>query len=266
MNKVVKTEVSKNLKKSIEQNLDQLGGINKLIKPGDTVLLKPNFNTADPFPASSDLKFIKSIVELIYEAEAKIVMIAESSTMSVNTRKVMKKLGVFELGKMEKPPRIYVLEERKWIKKPIAKGKYLKYVNLPEILTRPDKLILLPCLKTHFQAKYTGALKLSVGLMKPIERIGLHMKNIQEKIAELNTVIQPDLVIMDARKCFISGGPMSGELKEPNIILSSKSRVSIDIEGIKIIQSYAGNSLKNIQAQELPQIKHSIELGIDQKP
>ncbi|MFC1656527.1 DUF362 domain-containing protein [Patescibacteria group bacterium] len=264
MSKVSITKANENIKKSIEQNLDSLGGIKNFVKPGETVLLKPNFNTADPFPASSDLEFIKAVIELIYEADAKIVMLAESSTMSANTRKVMQKLGVFELEKMKKPPRIYVLEEREWIKIPIPQGKYLKCVNIPEILQRPDKLILLPCLKTHFQAKYTGALKLSVGLMKPIERISLHMKNIQEKIAELNTVIQPDLVIMDARKCFISGGPMSGDLKEPNMILSSKSRVNIDIEGIKIIQSFQNNSLKNIQAEKLPQIKHAIELGIDQ--
>ena len=47
--------------------------------------------------------------------------------------------------------------------------------------------------------------------MKSRERVGLHLRNIQEKIAELNKVIKADLAIMDARKCFIQPvGPSRG--------------------------------------------------------
>ena len=63
------------------------------------VLLKPNFNTADPFPASTDPEFLKAIVELVYDCGAKLVMIGESSTYTLNTRKVMEKLGIFDLQK-----------------------------------------------------------------------------------------------------------------------------------------------------------------------
>jgi uncharacterized protein (DUF362 family) len=112
-------------------------------------------------------------------------------------------------------------------------------------------------------AQYTGALKLSVGIMKPIERLGLHARNLQEKVAELNTLIKPDLIIMDARKCFITGGPGTGDVREPNLILASTSRVALDIEGIRIIQSYEGNSLAGIVPEELTQIKRAIELGVE---
>jgi len=84
----------------------------------------------------------------------------------------------------------------------------------------------------------------------------------QEKIAELNTVIDADLIIMDARKCFISRGPMDGEVREPNIILASESRTAIDIEGIKIIKNYEGNSLSGIEPLYLTQIKRALEIGI----
>jgi uncharacterized protein (DUF362 family) len=88
------------------------------------------------------------------------------------------------------------------------------------------------------------------------------MFNLQEKIAELNTLFTPDLIIMDARKCFINGGPAEGELKEPNLILASDDRIAIDVEGIKIIQSFKGNSLKNVNPWQLPQIKRAIELEV----
>lgn len=264
MTKVGKIQASKNLKESILKAVDEISGqagFKKFIKKGDVVLLKPNFNTADSPPASTDINFLKAVVELVYESGAKLVMIGESSTMSMNTRKILEKRGVFDLLNMEQPPRIYVFEEGKWIKKEIPNGKFLKSVYAPEILERADKLILLPCLKTHKQVQFTGALKLSVGFMKPSQRIRLHFRNIQEKIADLNKIIEPDLIIMDARKCFISGGPAHGEIREPNLILASTDRVAIDIEGVKIIQSYKGNSLVGIKPEELPQIKGARYLG-----
>jgi len=261
------------IKEAVSKTVNEIGGFSKFIKSGDVVFLKPNFNTADPFPASTDLGFLKAVVELVYDAGAKLVMIGESSTVTLNTRKIMEKLGVFDLLNMDQPPRIYNFDEdnrsnftkNNWVKKEIPEAKFLKSVSIPEILDRADKLILLPCLKTHLQAQFTGALKLSIGFMKPMERVRLHLKNIQEKVAEMNKVINPDLIIMDARECFITKGPVRGEVREPNLILASDDRIAIDVEGIKIIQSFKGNSLSKIQAEELPQIKRAIEFGIGVK-
>lgn len=277
MANVSKVEFKGDIKETISEAVSQIGGFGKFINVGDIVLLKPNFNTADLFPASTDLGFLKSVIGLVYEAGAKIVLLGDSSTITANTRKVMGKLGVFDLEEMETPPRIYIFEEGsfgssetdiqkapiKWVKKDIPLGKHLKSVSLPNILDKIDKLILLPCLKTHKYAQFTGALKLSMGFVKPTDRLGLHFKNLQEKIAELNTVIKPTLVIMDARKCFITEGPASGELREPNLIMASPNRVEIDVEGVKIIQGFERNSLAGIDPWQLPQIKRAVELGID---
>ncbi len=265
MQKVSKVKVDGALRESISRAVDLVGGFDKFIRTGDTVLLKPNFNTADPFPASTDLDFLRAVIELVYEYGPKIVILGDSSTMSLNTRKIMEKLGVFDLEKMKHPPRIYVFEERDWIKKEIPGAKYLKSVSVSHYLDRADKLILLPCLKTHLQAQFTGSLKLSVGFMKPYQRVGLHLGHIQEKIAELNKIINSDLVIMDARKCFINKGPSSGTIREPDLILASEDRVAIDVEGIKVIQSFRGNSLKDIDPWQLPQIKRAVEIGIGKK-
>jgi uncharacterized protein (DUF362 family) len=262
MKKVVKVKFNGDLKETILKALEPLGGIQNFIKKGEVVLLKPNFNTADPLPAATDYEFLKAVVEIVYSAEPKLVMIGESSTMSFNTRKIMEKLNIFDLLNLEIPPRIYVFEEYQWFKKEVPNAKYLKTVSLTEILDRVDKIIFLPCLKTHKYAQYTGALKLAVGFMKPVERINLHLSHLQEKIAELNALFNVDLIIMDARKCFITRGPAEGEVREPNLILVSDDRIAIDVEGIKIIQGFKGNSLKNIDPWQLPQIKRAVELNL----
>lgn len=262
MSKVSKIKVEKNLKEAILEAVEELGGFKKFIKKGDVVLLKPNFNTADPFPASTDFEFLKCVVEIVYDYDPKSVILGDSSTVSTNTRRIMEELKIFDLEKMERPPKVYVFDERPWVKKEIPNGQYLKKVWVTQYLDRADKLILLPCLKTHFQARFTGSLKVSVGFIKPFQRVHFHAKNLQEKIAELNKIINPDLIIMDARKCFINKGPDKGKVAKPNLILASRSRIAIDVEGIKIIQNFPGNSLAGLDPWQLPQIKKAVEFGI----
>ncbi len=260
---VAKVKAGDNLKEAVKKAVGEIGGFGRFIKKGDKVLLKPNFNTADPFPASTDPDFLKAVAELVYEAGAGEVIIGDSSTMALKTRAVMEKLGIFDLAKTLTPaPKVLVFDEGEFIKMEIPQGKYLKSVNVPEVLGQVDKLILLPCLKTHFLAQFTGSLKISVGFMKKIERLRMHSWHLNEKIAELNLVIDPDLIIMDGRKCFITKGPSEGRLAEPGVILASEDRVAIDIEEIKIIQSYEGNSLSGIKPEDIGQIKRARELGI----
>ncbi len=263
---VAKIKSAGDLKNEIKKAVDVLGGFAAFIKKGDVVFLKPNFNTADPYPASTDLPFLKAAVELLYEAGAKLVMIGESSTYTLNTRKVLEQRGVFALQEtMATPPRIYVLDELEWVKKEIPNGKYLKSASIPKLLEKADKIVYLPCLKTHSQGRFTASLKLSVGLMKPLERVRLHLRRLEEKVAELNVLIKPDLIIMDARKVFVTDGPSEGQIEAPNLILASNDRVAIDVEGVKILRSYGAKNHLNMPVWELPQIKRAAELELGAK-
>lgn len=259
--KVVQQPAEKNLKNTIKKALENLGGVDKFVKKGEIIFLKPNFNTADPPPASLDPLFIKAVAEICLEGGAKKVIVGDSSTFYLPTRTVMEKLKIFELEK-ELGIKVLVLDEEKWITKKIKNGKYLKKATIPKILEEVDKIFLLPSLKTHRYAQFTGSLKLAVGFLKKRERLALHFSYLQEKIAELNLLFQPSLIIMDARQCFINQGPEKGEIKYPNLILASESRVALDIAGIKIIQKYQNNSLEGFNPLEIPQIKRAIELGI----
>lgn len=250
------------LKTDLKDLLSQVGGLKQFIKPGDRVLIKPNFNTADPFPASTDLDFLRAVVELIQAENPKEIIIGEACTFSQSTQKVMTLKQVSKLAKLAHVRIIDFDQARDWVTKEIPQGKYLKKVTLPKILFEVDKLILLPCCKTHSFAAYTGALKLSIGFMSKMDKMMFHTGHLQEKIAELNLLIHPDLVIMDARKCFITKGPASGEVREPQLLLASTSRIQIDQEGMKIISQFEGNDLCNISSDDLVQIKYARELGI----
>lgn len=62
-----KVAATRDLKYDVLRAVNLIGGFDKVINEGDRVLLKPNYNSPDPPPASSDLRFLKAIVELLFE-------------------------------------------------------------------------------------------------------------------------------------------------------------------------------------------------------
>ncbi|MFQ6088908.1 MAG: DUF362 domain-containing protein [Candidatus Methanofastidiosia archaeon] len=265
---VSKVAYTGDLKESIKASVSLIGGIKKLVNKGDTILLKPNYNTAHPFPGSSDPNFIKAVIELLYEAGAEKVIVGERSAL-LNTNKVLEKAGIVKAAKeagakvtiFGKDGWRVIFDRKGWRQVKVSKGQYLHKVSLAKEAFEIKKIVYAPLIKTHHAADFTGSIKLSMGFVKPFfDQITFHMRHLREKLAELCLVVKPDLIIMDARKVFISGGPAKGELKTPNLTLASGNQVAIDVEGVKILQSYQGNSLKS-NVWDLVQIKHAVELG-----
>jgi len=267
---VSKVAYEGNLRESIELSVSLIGGIKKLVNKGDTILLKPNYNTADPFPGSSDPEFIKAVIDMLYESGAGKVILGER-TAFLHSRKVLEQAGIVKVAeKAGAEVRVFgkdgwraMFDRKGWRRVKIPEGQYLRKVSLAKEALEMEKIVYAPLIKTHHAAEFTGAIKLSMGFVKPFfDQITFHARHLQEKLAELSLVVKPDFIVMDARKVFITGGPAKGELREPNLILASRNQVAIDVEGVKILQSYPGNGLMGKNVWDLMQIKHAVELGL----
>jgi uncharacterized protein (DUF362 family) len=251
-----------NLKKDILKAVDMIGGFNRVIDTGDQILLKPNFNSTDPPPASSDPEFLKAMVELLFEHGAAKVILGESSWQGLATRKALEKTGTLSALK-DTRAEIAFFDEEKFVKVNVG-GKYLRKVSLAERAMRADKIIYSCCMKTHFRADFSLSLKLAFGFTKKSERMEFHLRHLKEKLVDLNLVVHPNLIIMDGRKCFITGGPFSGEVRNANVILASGDRVAMDVESIKVIESFEGSKLKD-SPWSYTQIRQATALGLGVK-
>jgi uncharacterized protein (DUF362 family) len=181
---------------------------------------------------------------------------------TTSTRKIMEKAGTLAKLK-DSGAEIAFFDEGKWVKVSVG-GEYLKTVSLAERALRANKLVYCCCMKTHFRADFSLNLKLAFGFTKGSERMAFHLRHLKEKLVDLNLVVHPSLVIMDGRKCLITGGPFSGDVREPNIIIASGDRVAIDVEAIKIIESFDGARLKD-DPWTYPQIRRAVKLGLGVK-
>ena len=261
---VSKVIASTDLKTSIQQATNLIGGLDRVIKPEDKVTIKPNLNTSDPYPASSDPSFIKALGEVILDAGASKLEIIDSSTMRVSTRGVAQKIGLDRVAESLDADLIF-LDEHDWVKVNFPRGKYLKGGSIGKPLLDIEKLVLAPCLKTHFLASYTGSMKLFVGWLKHSQRIRMHARHLQQKIPDLASYFSPDLIVMDARTCFVTGGPASGTCSNPGVILASGDMVSIDVEGVRLIQCCNAENKLDMDVWQIPQIKRAVEIGIGAK-
>lgn len=138
----------------------------------------------------------------------------------------------------------------------------MKSAHIGEAMTSCEKLVVAPCLKTHRFARFTGTMKLFVGVIKGSDRLKMHSRKLEEKIADLASYFQPDLVVMDARKVFVTGGPASGRIESPGYILAGTDMVAVDVEGVRILQSYDAENRLNMPVWEIPQIRHAVKIGL----
>lgn len=241
---------------------------------GKKVVVKPNFNSNDPFPATTSLVTLEFVIKKLKEAGASDITIAERSGMG-DTRKNMEELGVFEFGKKlgVKVVILNELESDEWVKIPKGKTHWLSGFPIPKLYKNADFVVNLPCLKTHrFGGHFTMSLKNNVGVVAKWHRLHnymweLHMSRSQRKmIAEINKAIPCDLIVMDAMKAFVTEGPEKGRTVDPDLVLLSKDRVAIDAVGVAILRIYG--TTEEVMAGKIfdqEQIKRAAEIGVGAK-
>ncbi len=240
--------------------IQRLGGIERFVQPDDRVLIKPACNSPYPYPATTDLKVISTIVQLVRTRTGHVTVGDSSGFIHKPTSTAFDGMGLTRLAKEMDVP-LVDFDNHEWVRRQDDRATLLPEVQVTSLLDDFDRLIFLPTMRTHAWARITMALKLGMGLIPVPDRKKMHRTELEEMIGELNLYFQPDLVILDGRRCFISGGPDSGEEREPGVMLASTGRVAIDIEAVRILQQYHAAQL-DMPAEEVPMIRRARELGL----
>ncbi len=252
---------------------DRIYGVNKSLEllninpmKDKNVIFKPNFNTADPPPASSSMETVKQLIIKIKEMGAKSITVAERSGPA-NTTQTFKKKGLFELAKdlnfgiidlTDVPIEDYVFKKPKdchW------KDGFL----FAKIYDEAECIVETCCLKTHmYGGHFTISLKNAVGIVAKRNMSELHSSKFQRKmIAEINSVYKADLIIIDGIIAFVDRGPMEGNRKQANVFIAGTDKIALDAVGVAILRILGTTpevSKGSIFEQE--QIKRAVELGI----
>ena len=244
---VVTGEPAAATKKAIEA----LGGISRFVKKGQRVVLKPNMSFArtPDFSATTHPLVVATIAQACMEAGAQQVLVLDHTLQRAEL--CLERAGIREACKNISGAHVLALQERKFFGEiKIPQGKVLERVEVFKEVLDGDVLINMPVAKSHSATGVSLGLK---GLMGMIwDRESFHSQyNINQAIADLATVIKPQLTILDATRALVSGGPGGpGEVKKPNLIIAGIDPIAVDSYGVSIVPWY-GQNFKGRQVEHV---------------
>ncbi len=82
-------------------------------------------------------------------------------------------------------------------------------------------------------------------------------------IAEINTAYTPALILLDGVEAFMAGGPMTGRLASPEVVLAGTDCIAIDAVGVAILRYF--NTIFQVGSGlvfQQDQIARAVELGL----
>jgi uncharacterized protein (DUF362 family) len=232
---------------------------------GKAANLKPNFNTADPAPAGTHNDTLAQLVTELRERDAREVVLGESSFPP--TRQVMENKGILDLASdMGFGVVSYdEIPDAEWMHFMPAGTHWPEGFHLPRHVVESDYLVSTCCLKTHgFGGVFTMSLKLSVGLTPKSIRRGMHRSpHMRRMIAELNQGYAPQLIVMDGVEAFTDGGPSSGTLAQPNVMIAGTDRVAVDAVGLAVLKQVGSNdTIMGTPIFRQEQMARAVEVGL----
>ena len=254
-------------KKGVKFSISTLG-----INPtkNKDVLIKPNFNTADPTPGSTHNDTLMALVDEIWDMGAKSISLGERSYPL--TQEVMDKKGIIPLLKQKDVHIVNFddLGEKDWVEFKPKHSHWKNGFRIARPILETECLISTCCLKTHqFGGVFTLSLKLHVGVVPTFRHGYQYMGDLhqspyqQEMIAEINEPFSPDLIVLDGIDAFTDGGPATGKRAKGNIFLASNDRVAIDAVGVAVLKTIGSNeAIMQRKIFDQRQIARAVELDI----
>jgi uncharacterized protein (DUF362 family) len=224
---VVKGEV---VEKNVRTAIALLGGMERFVKKGGKVVVKPNVVTGRPpeYATTTSPELMTAVIKMCWEAGAKEVIVFDRP--DAVARAAFETCGLAQAVSDAGAKLIY-LSDRNYEKVDIPEGKVLtSWTFVADALTA-DTLINLALPKQHsFGATMT--MKNLMGVMGG-KRAMMH-DNFAQKIVDVNTLFKPTLAILDAYRVLFRNGPTGGSLDDVRLdktLVAGTNQVSIDAYG-----------------------------------
>ena len=248
---VVSVTRNRDISKAVHAALDKIEIPNLSRK---TVLLKPNVSReVDPkLGINTNPEVVEAIFNYLKDRYEAKYLIGDSPIINTDTYKAFEQSGYKNLLK-NKDLQFIDLDDRTPVKKEIPNGKVLKNIRITGYWHEIDYCISIPVLKMHMHCGASLSFKNMKGLIYKRDKTILHhfqapeiieelkksIKKIKEldiAIADLGSIIRPDLVIIDASYAHEGMGPSSGNFVKLDTVIASTNFLAADIIALAISQ------------------------------
>jgi len=224
-------------------------GIWKNWSRSDHIGLKPNLVVSKKASsgATTHPEFCAGIITFLQEKGFNTISILEGSWVGDRTEQAFKVCGYTDISEKYAVP-LVDLQQDSSVPCKGSNGEYRICRSVLEL----DRLINIPVLKGHCQTAMTCALKNMKGCIPNSEKQRYHREGLFQPIADLNEILRPDLILVDA----LQGDLNFEEGGNPfmlNLFMAALDPVLLD--------SYAC-SLLGLKTSDVPYIKKAALLGV----
>jgi uncharacterized protein (DUF362 family)/predicted small lipoprotein YifL len=234
--------------------LAALGGIERFVKSGDDVIVKPNicvdYRTFE-YAATTNPEVVAALVELCLGAGARRVRVMDSP-FGGGAKSAYARSGIADAvaaagGEME------IMNPAKFRDTKFPDGRDIRTWPVYQEVLAADVVIDVPIAKHHNLARLTLGGKNLMGVIQ--NRSGIHA-NLGQRIADLVSLVRPQLTVVDAVRTLMNHGPTGGNLDDvrlANTVIASHDIVAAD--------AYAA-TLFDLTGKDIAYVKAAADMGL----
>jgi uncharacterized protein (DUF362 family) len=243
----------------LERALKEMGGIEKYVKKGQSVVIKPNigWDKKPDFAANTNPELIEALIKQCFKAGAKKVSIFDHTCD--NWQKCYANSGIEKAAKAVGATVLPGNDEAYYKEVPIPQGQNLKSTKIHQALLEADVWFNVPVLKNHGGAKMSIAMKNYMGIVW--DRGYFHSNDLQQCIADICTWNKkPTLNIVDAYRCMRKYGPQGRSVSDTSVlktVIVSTDIVAADTAAIGLF-----NQVEKININEVGHIANGEKLKL----
>ena len=231
-----------------------VGGMERFVKSGADVIVKPNICVAYhsyEYGATTNPEVVGELVRLCVAAGARRVRVMDTP-FGGSPEQAYAISGIQDAvqaagGQME------VMSPVKLAEVPIPDGLDLKSWTINQDLLDTDLVINVPIAKHHNLARLSLAGKNLLGV---VYRPNQFHRNLGQRVADLVSLVQPQLTVVDAVRTLMRRGPSGGNLddvKKQDTVIASHDIVAAD--------SYAA-TLFGLEGRFISYVQAAADMGL----
>jgi uncharacterized protein (DUF362 family) len=223
----------------VKQAVDHLGGVKSLIRPGSTVVIKPNagHEGAPESSVNTSPEVVAAVIRLVKTANPGRIILAEASAIGCDTMACLERSGIKKAAEDAGVDEIRdIKSEKDLVKKTIENPTSdIKQVELPRFLLEADHLVNVPIFKSHVSMVFTCALKNLKGVVQDKHHYIMHCTNLAAAMMDLGDVVRPEFTVVDMIRPMEGFGPHSGTPVDFGCIVAGRDMVAIDATACRMV-------------------------------
>ncbi len=229
------------IESAVRRAVDLAGGLGHLINGATRVLVKPNIWSPQPSGTGSitDCRVTEAVVRIVLDHGPASVIIGEGCGAGYDTRGWSTEEAFISSGTRDVAERLGIplrnLNVDGFEEVEIPGALVMDRVRIARTALESDVIISVPVLKSHIRTHVTLSLKNMKGVIPGAEKRKTHRLGLDQAIVDLNSVVCPHFVVLDATVGMQGLWDYPDDAIEMGLIAAGADALAVDCAGSRLM-------------------------------